>query len=138
MQNYAENNFCRIQKQYIEPYKTSRGVGHLLQQYRTYSAEATIMQKNKTISAETNNYAENNTTQKYIRCAENDQITFNYLIEQLPNVDTPAENQVLHQEWTWVEFGYVQNDIYFEHSKLPKLSPPIVPALVEKVCPTTT
>ena len=33
------------------------------------------MQKNKTISAETNNYAENNTTQKYIRCAENDQIS---------------------------------------------------------------
>ena len=74
--------------------------------------------------------------QKNNRYAKSDQITFNCLIEQLPNVDIPAENQVLHQEWTWGEFGYVQNNIYFEHSKLPKPSPPIFPALVEKVCPS--
>ena len=58
MQNYAENNFCRIQKQYIETYKTSIGVGQPLQHYRTYIAEAINMQKNKIVSAETKNYAE--------------------------------------------------------------------------------
>ena len=58
MQNYAENHICRFQKQYIETYKTSRGVGPQLQHYRTYIAEAINMPKNKIVSAETNNYAE--------------------------------------------------------------------------------
>ena len=58
MQNYTENHVCRIQKQYIETYKTSRGVGPQLQHYRTYIAEARNMQKNKTVFAETNKYAE--------------------------------------------------------------------------------
>ena len=36
--------------------------------------------------------------QKYIRHAKSDQIIVNCLIDQLPNVDTLAENQMLHQE----------------------------------------
>ena len=58
MQNYAENHVCRIQKQYIETYKTSKGVGPQLQHYRTYIAEAINMQKNKIVSTKTNNYVE--------------------------------------------------------------------------------
>ena len=58
MQNYAENHVCRLQKQYIETYKISKGVGPQLQHYRTYIAEARNMQKNKTVSTKTNNYAE--------------------------------------------------------------------------------
>ena len=58
MQNYAETTSAEFKKKYIESYKTSGGVGQLLQHYGTYTAEATNMQKNKTVSAETNNYAE--------------------------------------------------------------------------------
>ena len=58
MQNYAENHVCRIQKQYIKTYKTSKGVGPQLQHYRTYIAEAINMQKNKIVSTKTNKYIE--------------------------------------------------------------------------------
>ena len=58
MQNYAKNHVCIIRKQYIETYKTSKGVGPQLQHYRTYIAEAINMQKNKIVSTKTNNYVE--------------------------------------------------------------------------------
>ena len=58
MQNYAENHVCRTQKQYIETYKTSSGVGPQLQHYQTYTVEARNMLKNKTVSTKTNNYVE--------------------------------------------------------------------------------
>ena len=75
-----EKNFCKKQNRETKP---------VLQKQKHYA-------RKQTISSETNNYAKNNTMQKSNRYANTDQITFNCLIKRLPNVDTPAENQVLH------------------------------------------
>ena len=77
---YARKQFLQKKKQRNRP---------ILQKQKQYA-------RKQTISSETNNYAENNTMQKSNRYANTDQITFNCLIKRLPNVDTPAENQVLH------------------------------------------
>ena len=78
----------KYDKQYIRILYTGEP-RPILQKWKHYAGK-------QTISTQTNNYVENNTMQKSNRHAKANQITINCLIEQLSNVDTPAENLVLH------------------------------------------
>ena len=58
-----------------------------------------------------------NSSNKTNKCSSK---VFSYVIEQPPAFDTPVENQLHLQEYTSDGFVYVQNNICFKHSKLPK------------------